>query len=87
MFGLASWKISTRTTSHKPPGRQVSSSDEADAWCELGLVQRHSDTRRVFVCASILGGISMVKAASDLVVSGLGAIHRSGGGTLCVEGL
>ena len=30
---------------------------------------------------------AIIKAASNLVVSGLGAIHRSGAGTLCVEGL
>ena len=57
-------------------GRQVSSSDEADAWSELGLAQRHSDTRRAFACASMLGTI---QAASNLVVGVALSIALQGG--------
>ena len=71
----------------KRSGRQVSASDEADAWGELGVSQRYSDTRRALACISVLGGMSIIKAASNLVVSGLGAVHRSGGGSLCVGSL
>ncbi|CAE7948658.1 p2xD, partial [Symbiodinium sp. KB8] len=65
----------------------IAACDVSDAWSELGTAQRYPDTRKTFVCADILAGMSVCVAGANLCVGGLGSVYHSGGGIFLVSAL